>query len=127
MTELVVTHHERPWTLNAERSGGKRGHGHWAPTRNLTGAWRHAFYLLTMAQRPESWEQAHIIVDCRLRHPLPDTGNNYPAFKAGLDGIIDAGVLPDDSAKHVLSITFNAPTKCDRGEPECMTIRVVKA
>lgn len=127
MAEFTVTHHDRPWTLNAERSGGKRGHNHWGATRNLTGAWRHAFYVLAMAQKPPKWEQAHIVADCRVRHPLPDTGNVYPALKAGLDGLIDAGVLPDDSAKHVLSITMNAPTKCDKGEPESMTITVVEA
>jgi crossover junction endodeoxyribonuclease RusA len=127
VSDFVVTHHDRPWTLNAERSGGKRGHGHWAPTRNLTGAWRHAFYVLAMSQKPPKWEQAHIIADCRVRHPLPDTGNIYPAVKAALDGLIDAGVLPDDSAKHVLSITMRAPEKCDKGEPESMTLTVVEA
>ncbi len=127
MADLVVTHSERPWTLNAERSGGTRGHGHWAPTRNLTGSWRHAFFVLAKAQKPVGWEQAHIIVDCRVRHPLPDTGNNYPALKAALDGLVDAGVLPDDSPKHVLSITMNAPTKCGKGEPESMTVTVREA
>lgn len=127
MGEFSVTHPERPWTLNTERAGGKRGHGHWGATRNLTGSWRHAFYVRAMAQKPPKWDRAHIVVDCRMRHPLPDTGNNYPAFKAALDGLVDAGVLPDDSAAHVLSITFNAPTKCGRGEAESMTITVREA
>lgn len=127
MKELVVTFYDRPWTLNAERAGGGRGHGHWATTNSMTQTWRHAFRLLAMVQKPEPWQQAHIVVDCRVKHPLPDTGNNYPAAKAALDGLIDAGVLPDDSAQHVLSITMNAPVKCAKDEPECMTMTVRKA
>lgn len=126
MAEFSVTHFERPWTLNTERSGSK-GHGHWSTTRAFTGAWRSAFRLLAMAQKPPHWQQAHVVVDCTMRAPLPDTGNIYPAFKAALDGLVDAEVLPDDSANHVLSITFNAPVKCGRGEPQSMTVTVREA
>ncbi len=127
MAEFSVTYWERPWTLNAERSGGNRGHKHWSKTRNVTAIWRDAFRLLALANKAPQWQQAHIVVDCVMRHPLPDTGNNYPAFKAALDGLIDAGVLPDDSGKHVLSITMNAPTKCLKSEPEGMTVTVIRA
>lgn len=127
MNEISITHFDRPWTLNAERSGGKRGHGHWTTTRELTASWREAFFFLAKAQKAPSWTQAHVIVDATMRHPISDTGNIYPAVKAALDGLIDAGVLPDDTAKHVLSITMNAPTRCEKDGRESMTMRIREA
>jgi crossover junction endodeoxyribonuclease RusA len=33
-----------------------------------------------------------------------DAHNWYPSFKAAIDGIVDAGVLPDDNGKHLLEV-----------------------
>lgn len=33
-----------------------------------------------------------------------DAHNWYPSFKAAIDGIVDAGVLPDDDGKHLLEV-----------------------
>lgn len=33
-----------------------------------------------------------------------DTGNLYPSFKAAIDGLVDSGVLKDDSDRYVVSI-----------------------
>jgi crossover junction endodeoxyribonuclease RusA len=33
-----------------------------------------------------------------------DTGNLYPSFKAAIDGLVDAGVLKDDSDRYVVSL-----------------------
>ena len=40
-----------------------------------------------------------------------DTANHLPACKAVLDGIVDAGVIPDDSPEWVLSQCFFPPIK----------------
>lgn len=40
---------------------------------------------------------------------LQDVGACNPAVKAAIDGIVDAGVLPDDSSKFVRSLTFLPP------------------
>lgn len=33
-----------------------------------------------------------------------DPHNWYPSFKAAIDGVVDAGVIPDDDGKHLISI-----------------------
>lgn len=33
-----------------------------------------------------------------------DAHNWYPSFKAAIDGVVDAGVIPDDDDKHLISI-----------------------
>jgi len=42
---------------------------------------------------------------------IADTANHLPACKAVLDGLIDAGLLDDDSPKYVISQTFYPPVK----------------
>ena len=36
-----------------------------------------------------------------------DVGAGFPAVKAAIDGLIDAGVLPDDNPTFVRSLTFH--------------------
>lgn len=33
-----------------------------------------------------------------------DPHNWYPSYKAAIDGLVDAGVIPDDDAKHLLGV-----------------------
>jgi hypothetical protein len=40
---------------------------------------------------------------------LQDVGACNPAVKAAIDGIVDAGVLPDDSSKFLRSLIFLPP------------------
>ena len=35
-----------------------------------------------------------------------DPPNSSPTVKAAIDGVVDAGVLADDSSKHVTAVTF---------------------
>jgi crossover junction endodeoxyribonuclease RusA len=55
-----------------------------------------------LGDRP-ALERAHIL---GVVHPATrrriDPANLYPSFKAAVDGLVDAGVLPDDDADHVL-------------------------
>jgi hypothetical protein len=63
---------------------------------------------------------AHVTVEIVVkRKPLPDTGANYTAVKAAIDGLVDAGLLPDDTPEHVRSITMLAPVQ---GKHDRMTI-----
>ncbi len=43
------------------------------------------------------------------RAAWPDVAACYPAVKAAIDGLVDAGVVPDDDPAHVSKITFHAP------------------
>ena len=45
---------------------------------------------------------------------LPDAGSNSTVGKAGLDGLVDAGLLPDDSPQYVRAVVLHAPVKADR-------------
>jgi hypothetical protein len=42
---------------------------------------------------------------------LADTANHLPAAKAALDGVVDAGLVKDDTPEWVLSQTFLPPVK----------------
>jgi len=119
----TYTFNKRAWTLNAERSGSS--HGHWSVTRKLTQEWRTAFWALGINNR-HRFTTAHIIVTIDMRPPLADTGNHYGAAKAAIDGLVDAGILPDDTPSTVLSLTMLAPRKIDKGKPEAFTVMVVQ-
>lgn len=42
-----------------------------------------------------------------------DAHNWYPSFKAAIDGVVDAGVLPDDNGKHLIKVevVLGAPVR----------------
>ena len=50
-----------------------------------------------------------------------DAGNLYPTAKAIVDGLVDAGVIPDDSNEYVIGPDMRAGEK--RAEP-CVVVRV---
>ena len=52
-----------------------------------------------------------IPLHCDGRSPQ-DCAACAPEVKACVDGLIDAGVLPDDSPAHLLSLTFLPPEVC---------------
>jgi hypothetical protein len=46
-----------------------------------------------------------------LRH---DPGNLYPTVKAAVDALVDARLLPNDTAQYVEAVTMNKPQPSDR-------------
>lgn len=79
--------------------------GHWAVKARAVNAYRTYVYLMANQARPRDWEVLEkatisltfIAVDRRRR----DLDNLLSSFKAGIDGLIDAGILRDDSAEHL--------------------------
>lgn len=68
----------------------------------ITKAWRAAASTACVNFGPLNWPvqiTAHI---WKPRNNRYDPGNLYPTAKACLDGIVDAGLLPDDDHKHVI-------------------------
>ncbi len=69
-------------------------------------------------------------VDVRIHVALPtarrfDPPNAWPAAKAAIDGIVDAGVLPDDSSDHIPATTFRRdPEPTPRGRYR-LTIQLI--
>ena len=57
------------------------------------------------------------------RHAEPDPGGI--SHKAAIDGIVDAGILRDDSAKEINEIT-ERQKKVPVGEPEITVIAIMK-
>jgi crossover junction endodeoxyribonuclease RusA len=66
----------------------------------LTKAWREAAYVAATAR---TFDSAYIT--CAIRFPnniRRDVGNYYPTAKAIVDGLVDAGMLPDDNDTHLV-------------------------
>lgn len=95
---------QRPWTTNAERAGNR-----WERA-NLTKTWRNAFMLLAKSENLPEMVWVSITIEPHQKGGrLQDVGACNPAVKAAIDGIVDAGILPDDSSEFVRSLTFLPP------------------
>lgn len=105
MISFALEYPVRPWTTNAERSGNR-----WERAK-LTREWRLAFHLLTSELRPPplAWCDVEVELWHSTRRSVQDTGACHPAVKAAVDGIVDSGVLLDDTPDIVRSIKFHAP------------------
>ena len=96
----------RPWTTNAERAGNR-----WERAK-LTKEWRTGFLLLAKSEKipPMAW--ITVTVEPHQKGGRSqDVGACNPAVKAAIDGLVDAGVLPDDSPEFVRSLVFLPPKK----------------
>lgn len=105
LSTFTLEYPHRPWTTNAERSGNR-----WERAK-LTKEWRQAFCALASQLRPEplAWCDVEVELWHATRRGVQDTGACHPAVKAAIDGIVDAGVLEDDTPDIVRSIRFHAP------------------
>jgi crossover junction endodeoxyribonuclease RusA len=93
-------------TINAERSASP------FVRARYTRMWREAFCALAKAQRiPRGLTDVRITID--VEHPgvLADVAAHVPAVKAAVDGLVDAGVMQDDSPAYLTSETYNQPTR----------------
>lgn len=117
MTRYMVTMAAHPWSVNEQ----VRWH-HQQRARQIR-TWRQAFYMLTLQARVPRMEAAALHVRTTVAPParLHDCGNEFYAVKAAVDGMVDAGVLADDSPQHLRSITFHAPV---RGAQHAMQVMV---
>lgn len=105
MISIALEYPHRPWTTNSERSGHR-----WDRIKS-TREWRQAFAALALEAQAPALEWCDIEVELwhRNRSGVQDTGACHPAVKAAVDGIVDAGVLLDDTPDIVRSIKFHAP------------------
>ncbi len=130
MQTWELTHYERPMTINDERGrAGKnvdhgRASGHWSQRAKITKQWREAFWLLAKeAKVPRlQWIEIEVEQICRDRR-MPDAVSGcLGAYKAGQDGIVDAGVIPNDTGEYVKKVTFLAP-RTVKGQ-DSLTLRI---
>lgn len=108
MVPFILTYQSRPLTTNAERRGNR-----WGRAEHVK-EWRDAFAWLARKERvpPMRWISV-VAQPAQKRGRLQDTAACNPSVKAAIDGLVDAGVVPDDTGERVREITF---LPCLRGE-----------
>ena|SRR5215475_3228707 len=90
--------------------------GHWARRKRVTENLRITTGWLARSARMPALQRAHVVAvyeppDRRRRDPA----NLYPSFKACVDGLVDAGVLPDDDSAHLDGPDARIGTVCPGG------------
>lgn len=118
MTEptLVVDCCGRPFTANATNRL------HHRQVAKLRAEWRDATTILARAAQLPPMGRATATFQARYRTGrLSDADAIAPTAKACLDGLVRAGVLPDDTAAEVASVTYLAPYT-DRSLPDALLV-----
>lgn len=118
MDVRLYTFEAKPTLLNAWR----RLHYHAAS--DIRQEWRHAFGCLGRSRRHQFNGPVEIIVHHEVKSRLCDVGAPMECVKAAIDGLVDAGVIPDDTPEFLHSLTFCAPIKTGR---DAITLEVKSA
>lgn len=102
MTWILELHGTRPWTTNAERKLHHMQRA--AKVRDM----RDAFGWMAKVQKVPACTAIKVFATplAKNRRWSQDVGACFPAVKAAIDGLVDAGVLPDDSPQFVQALTF---------------------
>lgn len=82
-------------------------HGHWATRARLTSYLRARSRALHRGQ-PQYQRAALTVTVTWADRRRRDASNLQPTIKALIDGAIDAGILPDDSDRHLTALTITA-------------------
>lgn len=104
----IEDHGERPLTINKVMALHRMK---WAAVTKVE---RQKWMLL--ARQANVPALAHVAVTVvplhKDRRSPQDVAACAAAAKAAIDGLVDAGVMPDDSPEHLVSITFLPPEVC---------------
>lgn len=76
---------------------------HWAKNAKLVKAWRHGAHIIARQHRlPKGFErvqvEAYVWKSSRRQY---DPHNLMPTLKPVIDGLVDYGLIPDDSTTHL--------------------------
>lgn len=101
---------------------------HWRPRAEITAKWRRLGWATAKQARIPTLGRAHVLIewlppDRRRRDPA----NASPMGKALVDGLVDAGVLPDDSAEYLDGPDYRLGALAGgsaRHAPRMVTLRV---
>jgi hypothetical protein len=76
---------------------------HWRPKADLTKAWRGAAARhAKWSKAPKDLDHAHIMVEVvKATKQAYDAHNLMPTAKAVIDGLVDYGLIPDDTNAHL--------------------------
>jgi crossover junction endodeoxyribonuclease RusA len=76
---------------------------HWTAKAKLTRALREAALVCARRDRVPHLAKAHIVVEYRPPdRRRRDVHNLFPSAKAAIDGVVDSGVLSDDSDQYLI-------------------------
>lgn len=120
----TLVYEKKPLNTNAERRGNRFARA------DHVKEWRGAFYWLTKKAKVPRMRWITITVEpSQARGRLADTAACNPSVKAAIDGIVDAGIIPDDTGDYVRMITFlpvlrgpDQLTVTIEGEPDAKSV-----
>jgi crossover junction endodeoxyribonuclease RusA len=77
---------------------------HWAPKAKQTKAWRTAAYVAASnAKLPKGLSRVHIVAHVvKPTSRAYDVHNLLPTLKAAIDGLVDYGLIQDDSNEYLV-------------------------
>jgi hypothetical protein len=114
MTELILELCRADWHSANDRL-------HWAAKAKRNARIREAAALA--ASGLPRFTRAHIIAHIGYpRAGRADPSNAFPVIKAALDGLVDAGIFPDDDSEHIIGPTFRRDT--DTKKPGAWRVRL---
>lgn len=99
-----------------DRNTGGNARGHWSTIRTarIESQWYGFMAVLRAGYRDLNWTPVEITIDWFgygfHRGSLPDRDNIISRCKPVVDGIVAAGLIPDDSPEHVAAITVRMVT-----------------
>ena len=98
---------------------------HWTKCAKIRKEWREAFYYMFL-QNPHKFTsgKVDVVVHHEIKRNWQDPAACIECFKAGLDGLVDGGMIPDDNPHYVNSVKFMSPIKTGR---DALTIEIVLA
>lgn len=73
--------------------------------------WRERSAYLAKLKKVPQLDQIEVISQPHLTGRLQDADACHPCVKAIIDGLVDAGVIPDDDPAHVRAIHYLAPRR----------------
>ena len=118
--QWIIAHNERPIPANRHRNL------HYQAAATYNRGWRQAFNVLARQRKVPALQVIEITVQqIQAKGTLPDTMASAPTVKAAIDGLVDAGVIPDDTGKHLAAVTFLPPVK-GNGDWLTLTIEAVE-
>lgn len=114
-----LTFEQRPWTVNSARNW------HYHKLAKFVKEWREGFCILAQEAGVPSLHAIRIeIIPILADRRTQDTAACCLAAKAAIDGIVDAGVVPDDRREFLKSIKFYPPV-VEKGR-NAMIVRVME-
>lgn len=109
MTEVIFTIPADLWLSANQRM-------HWAPKSKRTAQLRNVGWAEALRQQVGTHGCTHVLAYIAYpRNGKADPANAAPTVKALIDGMVDAGVWPDDDSTHVLGPTYLRDPKTGDG------------